>query len=122
MCRHQREHEGRYAAVKILSAHATQVQLQLSDELGFLQSVRDLARESRHPGRAHIVALLDNFQVSSTQGRHLCLVHKPMGIFSKIDGGLPVPLVKVVAKQLLLALDFLHRECHMVHTGALLCK
>ncbi|KAG1768254.1 kinase-like domain-containing protein [Suillus placidus] len=39
-----------------------------------------------------------------------------MGIFPKVDGGLPVPLVKVVAKQLLLALDFLHRECHVVHT------
>ncbi|KAG1759471.1 kinase-like domain-containing protein [Suillus occidentalis] len=116
MCRHQRDYEGRYVAVKILSAHATQVQLQLSDELGFLKSVRDLARESRHPGRAHIVALLDNFEVPSTQGRHLCLVHEPMGIFPKVDGGLPVPLVKVVAKQLLLALDFLHHECHVVHT------
>ncbi|KAG1779518.1 kinase-like domain-containing protein [Suillus placidus] len=106
----------RYVAVKILTAHATQVQLQLSDELGFLQSVRDLARESRHPGQAHIVALLDSFEVSSTQGRHLCLVHEAMGIFPKVDRGLPIPLVKVVAKQLLLALDFLHHECHMVHT------
>lgn len=116
LARHGGEHESRYVAAKILSAHATQVQLQLSDELGFLQSVRDMSRESRHPGRAHIVALLDNFEVSSTQGRHLCLVHEPMGIFPKVDGGLPVPLVKVVAKQLLLALDFLHRECHVVHT------
>ncbi|KAG1764075.1 kinase-like domain-containing protein [Suillus placidus] len=39
-----------------------------------------------------------------------------MGIFPKVDRGLPVPLVKVVAKQLLLALDFLHHECHVVHT------
>lgn len=116
LAKHGGEHEWRYVAVKILSAHATQVQLQLSDELGFLQSVKDLARESRHPGQAHIVALLDSFEVSSTQGRHLCLVHEPMGIFPKVDGGLPVPLVKVVAKQLLLALDFLHRECHVVHT------
>lgn len=116
LAKHGGEHEWRYVAVKILSAHATQVQLQLSDELGFLQSVRDLARESRHPGQAHIVTLLDSFEVSSTQGRHLCLVHEPMGIFPKVDGGLPVPLVKVVAKQLLLALDFLHRECNVVHT------
>jgi serine/threonine-protein kinase SRPK3 len=43
-----------------------------------------------------------------------------MGIFSKVKGlGLPIPLVKVMAKQLLLALDFLHHECHIVHTGAL---
>jgi len=31
--------------------------------------------------------------------------------------GLPNPLVKVVAIQLLLALDFLHSECRVVHTG-----
>jgi serine/threonine-protein kinase SRPK3 len=81
----------------------------------------DLAGPSRNPGRANIITLMDSFEVSSIHGRHLCLVHEAMGIFPKIGGqGLPVPLVKVVVKQLLLALDFLHRECQVVHTGALL--
>ncbi|KIK46302.1 hypothetical protein CY34DRAFT_800648 [Suillus luteus UH-Slu-Lm8-n1] len=39
-----------------------------------------------------------------------------MGMFPKADRGLPVPLVKAVAKQLLLALDFLHHDCHVFHT------
>ncbi|KAG1723915.1 kinase-like domain-containing protein, partial [Suillus paluster] len=116
LAKHGGEHECQYVTVKILTAHVTQAQLQLSDELGFLQSVRDLAGESRHPRQAHIVALLDSFEVSSTQGRHLCLVHEAMGIFPKVDRGLPVLLVKAVAKQLLLTLDFLHHECHVVHT------
>jgi serine/threonine-protein kinase SRPK3 len=30
---------------------------------------------------------------------------------------LPVPYVKDIARQLLVALDFLHRECRIVHTG-----
>ncbi|KAG2126926.1 kinase-like domain-containing protein [Suillus clintonianus] len=117
LAKHEGEREQQYVAVKILTSHATQVQHQLSNELGLLQAVRDLARESSNPGRTHVVTLLDSFEVSSTQGRHLCLVHEAMGIFPKISSlGFPVPLVKVVAKQLLLALDFLHRECHVVHT------
>jgi len=81
--------------------------------------VKNLAAESRNPGRTHIVTLIDSFEVSSTQGRHLCLVHETMGLFPKVNSlGLPVRLVKVVARQLLMALDFLHRECHVIHTGA----
>ncbi|KAG1724359.1 serine protein kinase Sky1, partial [Suillus lakei] len=115
--KHEGGRERQHVAVKILTAHATQVQHQLSNELGLLQLVRDLVGKSRNPGRAHVVSLLDSFEVSSTQGRHLCLVHEAMGIFPKFSSlGLPVPLVKVMAKQLLLALDFLHRECHVVHT------
>lgn len=30
--------------------------------------------------------------------------------------GLPMPLVKVIAKQMLIGLDYLHRECHIIHT------
>ena len=46
-----------------------------------------------------------------------------MGLFPKVNNiGLPVPLVKVVVRQLLMALDFLHRECQVVHTGAPLSR
>ena len=96
------------------------MQRQLSDELGLLHIVRDVAEQSRNPGRAHIISLIDSFEVSITQGRHLCLVQQAMGIFpSGKNIGLPIPLVKYVAKQLLMALDFFHRECHIIHTGAL---
>jgi serine/threonine-protein kinase SRPK3 len=117
--RRYRRHPQQYVAVKILTAHATQVQRRLADELSLLQHVRDLAGKSKHPGRAHVIALIDSFEVSSIQGNHLCLVHEATGTFPKMDRlGLPIPLVKLVTKQLLLALDFLHRECHVVHTGA----
>lgn len=32
-------------------------------------------------------------------------------------GGVPLPVVRHIAQQLLTALDFLHRECGIVHTG-----
>jgi serine/threonine-protein kinase SRPK3 len=83
--------------------------------------VQDLAGKSRNPGRAHVITLIDSFEVSCTQGSHLCLVHAAMGKLPKVGGlGLSLPLVKVVATQLLMALDFLHRECRIVHTGAFL--
>jgi serine/threonine-protein kinase SRPK3 len=97
------------------------VQCQLSDELGLLQLVREVAWQSRNTGRRHVVTLINSFKLSSTQGNHLCLVHEAMGKFPKVKGvGLPIRLVKVVAKQLLQALDFLHHECNVIHTGALL--
>jgi serine/threonine-protein kinase SRPK3 len=108
-----------YVAVKILTAHATQAQRQLANELGLLRRVQNLAEKSRNPGRDHVVNLIDSFEVSSSRGSHLCLVHQALGRFSMINSrGLPIPLVKILAKQLLLALDFLHRECNVVHTGA----
>jgi serine/threonine-protein kinase SRPK3 len=112
-------HQRPYVAVKILTAHATRVQSRLADELGLLRRMRDLAGTSRNPGRAHVITLIESFELSSIQGSHLCLVHEAMGRFPKVNSlGLPLPLVKVVAKQLLLALDFLHCECRITHTGA----
>lgn len=34
------------------------------------------------------------------------------------SGGVPLPVVRHITQQLLTALDFLHRECGIVHTGA----
>jgi serine/threonine-protein kinase SRPK3 len=113
----EKQHQMQYVAVKILTAHATQAQRQLANELGLLRRVQNLAEKSRNPGRDHVITLIDSFEVSSSHGSHLCLVHQAMGKFSTIDSrGLPIPLVKILAKQLLLALDFLHRECNVVHT------
>ncbi|KAF9230901.1 kinase-like domain-containing protein [Melanogaster broomeanus] len=71
-------------------------------------------------GRSHVVTLLDDFQLTSAHGSHICLVYEAAGSFSTIFKGnnkqLPVNQVKILARQLLLALDFLHRECHIVHT------
>ena len=79
--------------------------------------------QSRHEilgGPISLHYIIDSFEVSSTHGHHLYLVHQTMGIFPNVKNiGLPIPLVKYVAKQLLLALCFLHQECHISHTGGL---
>ena len=74
-----------------------------------------------YPGRKHIATLLDNFTVTDRHGPHLCLVFEALGSFNGSvyhpGRNLPVPSVKDIARQLLVALDFLHRECRIVHTG-----
>jgi serine/threonine-protein kinase SRPK3 len=109
-----------YLAVKILTAHATQVQNRVADEIGILQLISERAQTTIHPGRNHVVTLLDSFELVSAHGRHLCLVHEAMGSFTDLfqpGRKLPVPVVKDVTKQLLQALDFLHGQCRVIHTG-----
>ncbi|KAF8963317.1 kinase-like domain-containing protein [Flammula alnicola] len=115
----QRHAHQRYAAVKILSTHATQVQGRLANELDILQRINS-DNVKAHPGRKHIATLLDNFTVTDRHGPHLCLVFEALGAFKgsvyNPGANLPVAFVKDIARQLLLALDFLHRECRIVHT------
>lgn len=66
---------------------------------------------------------LDSFQVGSAGGPYLCLVHQPLGISlqdlrtqfaAKV---LPEKLVELTLLHLLLALDYLHTEAGIIHTG-----
>ena len=85
-----------------------------------------------HPGARHIVSLLDYF---STSGRykndsHVCMVLEPLGetLLNFLDryrtrygghgelAGVPMTTVKVIAKQVLMGLQYLHDECGLVHT------
>ena len=106
----QRHADPYYVAVKILSTHATEVQGRLVNEL-----------VEAYPGRKHIATLLDNFTITDRHGSHLCLVFEALGAFNGSvyhpGQNLPVLFVKDIARQLLVALDFLHRECQIVHTG-----
>lgn len=31
--------------------------------------------------------------------------------------GMPIPVVKKIMKQILMGIDYLHRECKIIHTG-----
>ncbi|KAL9106518.1 MAG: hypothetical protein Q9187_008548, partial [Circinaria calcarea] len=61
-------------------------------------------------------------KISRPNGTHVCLVSKVLGHHLRAQAckfrqlRLPVRVVKVVAKQLLEGLDFLHRECGIIHT------
>jgi serine/threonine-protein kinase SRPK3 len=69
-----------------------------------------------------VVLLLDNFEHAGPNGRHVCMVFEALGenlleVIKKYDyRGLPVRVVKHMAYDILLGLDFLHRHCSMIHT------
>lgn len=79
--------------------------------------------ETNYPGRNFIRKLLDHFDIEGPHGRHVCLVHEPHGTSAdflvKMFPGHAMTLddMKPGIRQLLIALDFLHSECHIIHTG-----
>ncbi|KAB8259967.1 kinase-like protein [Aspergillus pseudonomiae] len=78
--------------------------------------------ESKHPGRSFIRKLLDHFYIQGSYGSHVCLVHDPLGtsadLLVKMSPGQAMTLdtMKPGIRQLLIALDFLHSQCHIIHT------
>ncbi|KAJ2723540.1 serine/threonine protein kinase, CMGC [Coemansia sp. Benny D115] len=127
-----------------------------------------------HPGREHVAKMLDSFEHSGPNGRHVCMVFEVLGenLLSllrnarrygsmrdavhaakndgsmigdgqstlndsgahgsrsssgsssgnsgddrpKNSGGLPMPLVKQIARQIIAGLAYLHGPCNMIHT------
>ncbi|KAB8225801.1 kinase-like domain-containing protein [Aspergillus novoparasiticus] len=92
-------------------------------EREILTKITDLSGTSKHEGIHYILPLLDQFKHTGPNGDHVCFVFDVLGHHLDFqcakyeDGRLPVSAVKVIARQLLLALDFLHRKCGVIHTG-----
>lgn len=94
---------------------------QLDDEINTYRRIN--AAPKSHPGRSAVRSLLDSFDVAGPDGSHRCLVHHPLWesvqtfLYRNPIWRLPVPVLAFVLKQLFLALDFLHTECNIIHTG-----
>jgi serine/threonine-protein kinase SRPK3 len=109
----------KHVALKVVrsAAHYTETAL---DEIKLLNKVVDANKV--HPGRAHVVSLLDSFNHKGPNGVHVCMVFEVLGenllglIKRWNHRGIPMPLVKQITKQVLLGLDYLHRECGIIHT------
>jgi serine/threonine-protein kinase SRPK3 len=110
---------GKHVALKVVrsAAHYTETAL---DEIKLLNKV--VSANKDHPGRKHVVSLLDSFTHKGPNGNHVCMVFEVLGenllglIKRWNHRGIPMPLVKQITKQVLLGLDYLHRECGIVHT------
>lgn len=90
------------------------------DEIKLLDKVT--TSDVHHPGHEHVIQLLDTFTHKGPNGVHVCMVFEVLGenllglIRRYKHRGIPVVFVKQIAKQLLSALDFLHRMCGVIHT------
>jgi len=110
---------GKHVALKVVrsAAHYTETAL---DEIKLLNKVVQANKD--HPGRKHVVSLLDSFTHKGPNGNHVCMVFEVLGenllglIKRWNHRGIPMPLVKQITKQVLLGLDYLHRECGIIHT------
>lgn len=85
---------------------------------------RRVSRASgEHPGREVIRGLLDSFDVAGPDGSHSCLVHPPLWQDLQIyfwrspQMRLTTSMVAVLLYRLFRALDFLHTNCQIIHTG-----
>lgn len=79
--------------------------------------------KTTHAGTQFVRQLLDSFEIRARDGKHLCMVHEPLGMsvhtLRKMLSGekLSEDMLKSVLKYLLLALNYLHNEGNLVHTG-----
>ncbi|KAG5638530.1 hypothetical protein H0H81_012030 [Sphagnurus paluster] len=113
----------RFVALKFIVASE-------SAESPDIRILRHLATSNpSHPGRRHMVNLLDDFKIEGPNGTHQCLVTEVVGPgVGKIKHelpklNLPVPIAKRVASQCAQALAFMHSSgvAHGdFHTGNIL--
>lgn len=81
------------------------------------------ATKSSHRGRKYVRKMLDSFTVEKNGNDHYCLVHQPLwdsllGFQRRVlNGRLTESLLKLSLQYVLRALDYLHTECHIIHTG-----
>lgn len=109
----------RHVALKVVKSdgHYTETAL---DEIQLLQ--RLVTSDPNHPGRRHVVQLLDDFRHTGPNGSHVCMVFEVLGenllglIKRYQHRGVPPHIVQQIAKQVLLGLDYLHKECAIIHT------
>lgn len=104
----------RFVALKILKADASKHSRELLVLLHLSKS------DPGHPGRDHVVQLLDHFEHEGPNGLHLCLVLPVM-----LSDGEAMTVrkrprdanyIREVSRQILLGLDFLH-DRGLIHGG-----
>ncbi|KAG6111619.1 hypothetical protein E4U13_004738 [Claviceps humidiphila] len=112
----------RYVALKILRADSYGGPQPIF-ECEILAKIREVSQRSSHEGPKYISPLLDQFTHGGPNGDHVCLVFDVLGYHLGLqtafynNGLLPGKAVKEIIRQVLTGLDFLHRECGVIHSN-----
>uniref|UniRef100_A0A6M2DER0 non-specific serine/threonine protein kinase n=1 Tax=Xenopsylla cheopis TaxID=163159 RepID=A0A6M2DER0_XENCH len=109
----------RFVALKVVKSapHFTET---ARDEIKILKAVRD--SDPTDPKRDKTVQLLNDFKISGINGTHICMVFEVLGhhllklILKSNYRGIPRANVKVIIRQVLEGLDYLHTKCKIIHT------
>lgn len=110
---------GKHFAMKVVKSakHYTETAI---DEIKLLERVAEADPKSL--GARYVTAVVDHFMVKGPNGTHVCMTFEVLGenLLSLIkrykSRGIPMNLVRQIAKQMLLGLDYLHRKCGIIHT------
>lgn len=108
-------HEYRALKIQKSAQHYTEA---ARDEITLLSQLRDKDPENDN----HCVRLYDHFEHVGPHGRHVCLVFEVLGenllsLIKRFDyRGIPIPVVRNLARQMLIGLDYMHRVCEIIHT------
>lgn len=114
----------RHVALKVVKSAPRYTETAL-DEIKLLQRLITSSNPTdslSHAGRSHVISFLDHFRHKGPNGTHVCMVFEVLGenllglIKRHQNKGVPMPLVKQIAKQVLLGLDYMHRCCGVIHT------
>ncbi|KAG9151257.1 hypothetical protein Leryth_002805 [Lithospermum erythrorhizon] len=121
-------HKSRYVALKVQKSaqHYTEAAM---DEITILKEIAEGDTEDRKC----VVKLLDHFKHSGPNGQHVCMVFEYLGdnlltLIKYTDyRGLPLHMVKELCFNILVGLDYLHRQLSIIHTdlkpeNVLLCS
>ncbi|GAA0183679.1 hypothetical protein LIER_31050 [Lithospermum erythrorhizon] len=117
-----------YVALKVQKSaqHYTEAAI---DEITILKQIAEGDVEDKKC----VVKLLDHFKHSGPNGQHVCMVFEFLGdnlltLIKYADyRGIPLPMVKELCFNILVGLDYLHRQLSIIHTdlkpeNVLLCS
>lgn len=88
------------------------------DEVKILKALR----EANGPFKRNVVELRDYFEHKGPNGLHCCLTFDVLSksILSLMKRfnykGVPIPMIRVIARQILEGLQFIHDSCGVIHT------
>ena len=132
---------GNYVAIKIQKAKQQYIdaaydEVEILQELGkhnfdkeWIESLKEYYKDDKEKladietaENSKVVQLLNSFIHHGQNGRHFCMVFEIVGvtlleIMKRYNyKGIPLPYIRIICKQMLIGLDFLHRMCHIIHT------
>ena len=132
---------GNYVAIKIQKAaqqyiDAAYDEVEILQELGkhnfdkeWIKSLKEYYKDEpeklkdiEKTENSKVVQLLNSFIYHGQNGRHFCMVFEIVGVtllelIKRYNyKGIPLPYIRIITKQILIGLDFLHRMCNIIHT------
>jgi len=108
-----------YGALKVVKS-ATHYTETAVDEIKLCDKIATV--DENHEGRRYCALLLDSFKHRGPNGIHMCMVFEVLGknllwlIRKYKHKGIPMPTVKIITRQVLLGLNYMHMVCKIIHT------